>query len=312
MNHEDFVKTLVSDKDKREIVGEEVKKKFLDDVFVQKKQIEILEGVFGEWSGCDGYIEEVIHPSEGGTFCKIYGCSYLFKGYTTGDALHTLDFAKYIFSGFLKEIVGKSFLYMGAVGVKFLFFRKKFLEDIILYFKNMNYRIKWWDIPEKEYGIFVKEIKRAIRVSLGEKLWDRVIKEVSQFVGIFLEKDTAYRFRGQDILGLLDIEKARKNGVKEFFRLLDILISRETSRGISPKWKFMKTILWMVFMMSPELKKIVNDIMRELNPKMLKMDDADWYFCLRWVSYNFGGLSRKERFALRNKIDVEKSHVFLI
>jgi hypothetical protein len=41
------------------------------------------------------------------------------------------------------------------------------------------------------------------------------------------------------------------------------------------------------------------------------MDENDQYFCLTYVSYDFGGLDKETRFSYREQIDAERKHVFI-
>ncbi len=283
-------------------------------------QIEIIGGVFGEWLGCDGMVEEVIKPAWGGTFVKIYGCSYLFKGYPDKNSVRGMDMSKAMVSAIPREIIGRSFLLSGSLIILFLFFRKRFIGYLDRLFTIINERNLHYEIPKDEYCGSVKEIKRAVAEALSQEIndWSVLVGKITRFGCLFLERDTAYRFRVQDAFG--ELNPNAKNSVKELFRILDIMISRERSKSLTGgyitdmigKWKFIKSVLQIALFTSPQLKKIISRIIKNIDPEKIKMDDADWYFCLRYLSYDFGGKNREWRFAERDRIDKEKGHIFLL
>ncbi len=317
MKHSDFIKTLRSDpmtfteqqkvKDERFKLAQQIREKIGKD-----GKVEVIGGVFGEWLGCDGMVEEVIRPNRGGTFVKIYGCSYLFKGYPDKVKVRGLDMSKAMVSGIPREIIGKSIVLSSAVLFLFLFFRKRFIKYAEKLFDIVLERNAHYEIPENEYNVCVKEIKRAVVEALKKEhnAWTLLVGKITRFVCLFLEMDSAYRFRVQDAFGNVD-------KVKDFFGLIDIMISRERSKGENPtnmprKWKFIKLVLKIILFLSPGLNRIVKRIIENLDADKIKMDEADWYFSLRYLSYDFGGKNREWRFAERDRIDKEKGHVFLL
>lgn len=311
--------------------AEDVKRRFLRDL--QKRgTVDRLGGLFAEWTGADGFIEEVVRPQEGGTFCKVYGCSYLFKGYPYAPRLHGLELSKSLISTFPKDILGKSVIYIAAIALKFLAFPNRFFHEADIFINEIvNKVVRWNDIPANEYNDPVKEIKRVTLLALKEvfsvdydslvnpieakkqhSVLGHLIARFARFLFLFLEMDTAYRWRMQDAFSNVDNDKAREDGVKEFFRLLDIMNSREVAgKGLKQKWDFAKIVLRVVFFRVPKLREFITVFLTNLNGSEIQLDEDDWYFCLKYVSYNFGGLEREERFLLRERADVQKGHVFL-
>ena len=206
--------------------------------------------------------------------------------------------------------------------------------------------IKYLDLPEKEYNQVGKELKRVLLLSLLEEFgidltrpyyntehpkfrpekrlpdvednkWDRnflgyLIARIFKFICLFLELDNAYRFRFQDVFGMVDNAGAKKDGPKELYRLLDILISRETETGVPHKWKMIKLMAKIAFFFIPRLKRFMSIFLANLDGSKIEMDDADFFFCLTYHSYNFGGFSKKERYTTRKEINREKGHCWLI
>jgi hypothetical protein len=315
--------------------AEEVKAKFLSDL-KEKGRIQTIGGVFGEIRGCDGYVEEVIKPEEGGTFVKIYGCSFLYKGLPHHAQVHGLELSKSLISEIPREIIGRSYVLLIAFGLLFLFARKRLIHFADHLFDVLIRRaVRWYDLPPKEYNAFAKELTRATTNALQEvfglteleihraqhvyepdsrlehlnasdvkfhpKQLGYLLARVSKFVILVLELDSAYRFRAQDVIG-----------AGTFMDCLDLLASRETAHGIAFKWDFLKRVLKLAFWFMPDLERFVNATMANIDQDKVRMDESDWYFCLRWLSYDFGGLNQEERFALRDRIDAENGHVFLV
>ena len=298
---------------------EQAKQEFLDDVKAGKN-ITIAYGILGpEDKNCDAYTR-VLRPGKG-TFLKVYGISYLYKGAAPRELAIGMNLVKYLLSGFLKDTVAKSFLYSSALGLRFLFNRRGFIRSATNVLNELNHRLLDWfymlpdakkyKIQDNEYNEFEREIERAGLIAIeGEGLWEGLFKEVIRFAKFFFFSDNTYRFRIQD--SFWNVDNWARDKIKEFFRLLDILISRETELGIGSKWKFIKPAMRLVLSASPALRRIITKFLKYLDASKIRLDEADWYFALKFRSYNFKDLSYEERSGLRKQIDIKKHHVFLI
>lgn len=131
--------------------------------------------------------------------------------------------------------------------------------------------------------------------------------------------DNAYKFIIQD--GLSNVKKSgfippygfyEKQGVKEFWRIYDLIISRETDAGMIRKLRFIGKGLKLAIFTSPALKRIIGKFMDNLNHEKLKMDESDHYFSLRFKSYNISGRTFEDREAEWKRINKEKGHVFML
>lgn len=307
------------------------------------KTVYALAGAFGEFQGCDGYIKETIKPEEGGSFIRLYGCTYLIKGNFNHYRVHGIELSKSLISEIPRDLIAKSTTLTIAIGLLFLFARRRFIHYLDHYFDVIIRRgIRWHDLPLKEYNVMPKEVLRATKMAIIEQFGmdegevDRyqevdhpigyiysynvrmqkkqlgaLLSRVSRFAALFLELDSAYRFRVQDAFGEIDAGAAHENPIKEFYRCLDILHDRDRPEGtgVRHKWRFLKIVFPILFFLSPGIKRFVSLCMIHVDPQKIKMDESDWYFCLKYRSYNFGGLSEEERFALREKIDAEKGHI---
>ena len=291
---------------------DEAKREFLDDIKAGLP-IELWHGVFGpETKNSDAYVR-VIRPEGGGTYLKVYGCPYKLYIYTDRILLSGLNFAKYSISGFLREVIGQSWLLLGAGILLFLFRRKKFIKIATEHFHQVVHRITWyWEIHElkdkrikdSDYNEPEKEIERAWLIAVKGTIWEEFGKKFIAFVKLFLHCDNTYKLRVQDALGM---------GHKDFIHVLNTLISRENFiKGVGYKWKFIKFLVRTLFFLSPSLKKVMRVFLENLDPARVDFTEDDWYFGLSYLSYNFRGWTIEERKAERERLNHEKHIVFLI
>jgi len=289
--------------------------------------LELVYGAFGDTPNMEGYVEKIIKPKEGGTFTKFYGCNYLFKGYPDKTIVEGIGIGKAFFSAIPREIILKSWLFKLSTLFLFLFQRKKFIHIVRTYFSIIHFHLmSKWDIPISEYNIVSKELKRAVDsvldVESKKYKLDRkddqgkteeydgeiieLLRDVFAFIYFFIDKDNAYRFRWQDIMEEMDKNILVNSPIKEINRLCKILISREYQ--IKHKWiKFRKMIL-VIMIFSPFFRRLVRDILLEINVEKVKFDEADWYFCQRRSGYDFRGIPISERLKEREKVDKEMGH----
>ncbi len=308
-----------------------VRDKFLKDVRLGK-QILRAYGILGEKSGSDAYVDEVIKPDTGGTFLKLYGNSYLFPGAVPKESVNSLELIK--FAAF--QLTRESWFFSAYIAYLFIF-RKRQLYWLLW---EVDHRtIRHIEILAKEYCRTVEAVKKALakalrdvfQVDLSKPFYpvdhplfrpDRrypqdkrhirgnplgwIIAFLSKFLSIFLELDTAYRFRVQDAFALLK----DKRDLNEFFRILEILIGRETQSGVGFKWKFIRLVAKVAFLFQPKIKKFVVAVLRNLDTNEIRMTEADWYYSLGYRSYDFGGMPREQRYKIREELDRKKGHVF--
>ena len=173
-------------KEEHNIAIDSAKKEFLDDL--QKyKELPVAHGIYSpEDPGSDAYVRVI--KEEGGVFLKVYGCKYLYKGNSPRELVYALQFAKYITFQLPREMA-KSVLYTLAIGLRFIFQRKKFLEDSFNILREINNRIRWYyDLPLIQQKVnegntnYFKVIKRKYTdyscISLDEKFYNVFEKKI--------------------------------------------------------------------------------------------------------------------------------------
>ena len=292
-----------------------------------------LHGIFGELDNCNGVGEYLIFPAAGGCFMKIVGCSYLYKGNPQQAKVFGLEQAKSNVSTLPREIIGKSILYSGAVALRCLLQRKKFIHDLHVFMEEIRWKtLRHHSIPESQTNNYSRELRRAFDVSL-KKLFKidperdlcntthpenirfekieiaALIAKIVAFMAQFIELDCAYRFPVQDVFGEMNVEWAREDGVKEFMRLLDIYCERGVK--LQNRIKFIRKVLKVYLLVSPQSRQIINAFMQEVDPSKIALDEADYYFCLRRNTYNFRGKTLEERMEELKVIDKEKNHKYI-
>lgn len=300
----------------------------------------IIAGAFGDIANCEGVAEERIHPPEGGTLTKLYGCSYLFKGYPSVEIVEGNGLAKAMISVIPRDIIGKSIPIMLAFGVVYSFMRKKFWHLVNIYISTIYFHgVYKLEYPENHFNKMTREIKRASNVVLDKMLklknipeskvsllnydytfpidteirkkreFIEIIAKLIEFICLFLEFDNAYRFRIQDVFGEIDKVGVMKSISKEFNRIMRIGIYRENKEiGITYKWKFLKVFITLVLFFDKDIRYYVKELFLELNLEQVKLDEDDWYFCLNRIGYDFKGWTYENRIKEKKRIDKEKGH----
>ena len=276
---------------------EELRKK-LSEIIHKKHPVPVylIGGALGELQGCNAYEEETIR--EGMWRTKYLGVSYWFKGITDNEIIDKTTITKRAF----REIVKLWPLRMDKI---------------------LN---SFWSIYTCEGGLQSKELKHnefcpvcqeIIRV--GKKLIkDKTTKSTAYpyytfrkldlifCFAMFLQFSTSYRARFQDIFGMLNKDNFIKSPIKELWRLRKIVLKRE--HAIKNR---LNLLFWMIILGVILKRKIIKEFISELDIERVKLDEADFYFCLRRSSYDFGGYQLATRLEIADKIDKEQGNLIL-
>ncbi len=276
-------------------------RKWIDDnvrrIIKEKGSIKVLEGVFGDRDRCNGYEEEIIRTPEG-TFTKILGCSYLLKGFIDKEIIDTATATKRV----LMEDI--RFIASNPIFILFLL-RKKTIKDLIARYERiflarllqLRPPYSGWKVQDRDYPPAIREFVRVGR---------KFNEIIADGLGLILFADNAYYFPYQDIIGNLDKENLKQNSRKEIKRLLNLGLDR--AYAIKDKLRlFVRLVLILLYY--PKFKNFIIEFLSEIDPEKVKRDEADWYFCLKRETYDFGGLSLNIRLKLREEIDKEKGHI---
>lgn len=317
-------------------------------------QIYFLQGIFGELDNCNGVAEEVVDsdeklvkygldPKEGGTYIKLIGCSYLYKGNPMQSRVFGMEQAKDMVSMIPRDIIGRSFLYSAAIGLKFLFNRKGLIHDVHQYFNGIKHKtIRHVSPPWIRLKPSTREIRRAMDVALKREFkidpmtdlmnesfaprtdieFAAAITKVVAFFTLIMEFDGAYYFPTMDALGEIDKENAARSGAREMVRIAQLMIDRNTNltvvpdvssrtEGVPNKFRFLKILLQIIFFFSPRARRLAKQFLLELDLTKVGLDEADWYFCLRRNTHNYRGVPLPDRLRELEQIDKLKGHSYV-
>lgn len=287
--------------------------------------------VYGELSdrNTTGLIEQIVHPPEGGTFVKLYGCKFYFKGTSNETIVQWIGLGKGMLSFVPREIIAKSPEYVLAMIWKIVFRRRSFINDLDKWFTLIRrHAIIPIQMPYEYFNSVAAELARSMSMALhvefpeivpdtdlaaiepGESYGKKnyrlqmaaLIAKIIHFTAYFIEYDAAYRFPLQDVLENVDKEHAERAPIAEVRRLMGLLISREGHASQIRKWKYVRLGVTIFLYASPTARRIARLFLLHLDVERVKLDEHDWYFCL-WRYYNYRGMSLEDRIKERERID---------
>ena len=280
-----------------------------------KDKINLIAGAYGNLNDCAGIGEKIIKPETGGTFTKLLGCSYLYKGYPDGDTIEKLDVCKdtfWLFFKFFNTWIGR--IIIGALIILPKRIMKKFVIKWGGAYCMVAYQIlKRKVLKPQEFGTAMRELRRvlnALSQAISEEETELIImgRKFIDIASMLLESDSAYKNRFQDVLPEFNIEAVKEDPIKELKRMVNLICDREVHRGMRNKWRKIESKLVLFLRVSKKARKLFIKFFEIIDMKRIERDEADWYFCLKRNSYNYGGISFEDRMEQRKKIDKKKGH----
>lgn len=295
-DNKSFTDRLVSDIPERTKEQEELRIAISKHI-AENGSIKLDENVFGDDYNCGGYEEEIIKPTDGGTFTKFYGCSYLFKGEIDNEIIDKLAPVKRCIVATISVL--SSFPFILFVPLLILWKERVLASSIRWIVRIYRADAIKKQLPNIRFNGVEREVLRVFSI-FSERTKDEYYKneiiDLGYLVAMILQFDSAYRFPFQD---------AFNKDIRVFMRTL-----LERENGIRIKWVWIDRILKIV-LLSPKIRRFVNEFLGEFNEKEIRLDEADWYYCLRRHRYNYGGLTYEERMKIKDSIDKQKGHVVL-
>ena len=172
-------------------------------------------------------------------------------------------------------------------------------DDILLYLFNEARPILLQGIRQIKYDMFpperlcpaMKELWRGMTV-VEEKIKDKSLREdfqtLKEGITFFLQEDDSYRFRFQWMSKFINPEKPStklyyflkrkpysfKEELKIVFKLLG---DAEIVVDMKGRSKLIERIVFF-FLEIPEVEKLIQDVMKELDWNKMKLDKADTYY----------------------------------
>ncbi len=140
----------------------------------------------------------------------------------------------------------------------------------------------------------VKELRRILK--------DKIHNTLIDAISLIIEYDSAYKYRMQDVLPLLDQSKlvGLFSTIKEINRVFNILIERDY-KEMGQKWNQIRKMA-VLAMLIPKIRKKVVSILKELNLKEIEFSKEDLYWVNQFPSYDYLGVKLSER----QKINIKK------
>ena len=285
-------------------------------------KIAVENGIFGPFKqmrdidgpgiGNAAIVEREERPKEGGIYVYLYGYKYPYKGIPYDSTVQSFRVTKKIFLFALHSFNNK--ITMGAIGLVLIlpkFISRKIIESTV----NFIYSLVEWLIvndlmkPER-YCNCVRELYRTFDV-LIKKEKEPVIKKALTLLRdvfcLFIEQDSAYKFRFQDIMAEVNVDKIRnENEMKEEIRrIIGILKQRELFPVFAEhKWATIEKVLYPSLIIG-SIRKLIYDFVKEVDFNKLKPDRGDWYYDTLRLDYDFGGKRLEERIRERRWMDRE-------
>lgn len=130
----------------------------------------------------------------------------------------------------------------------------------------------------------------------------RAQRRLVDVISMLLEFDDAYRYRIQDLFGALNKEAFLLNPGRETARVLQLVMER--GNGTKAKFGLFKALLPLLFRIG-FIREVAVQFVATADLEKLKLDEADWYRCLQWGGYDFGGIPLEDRVSMRMMIDAE-------
>ncbi len=273
----------------------------------------IVHGAFGNGTECTGIIEDILYPPEGGTFTKYMGCNYLFKGYPDTNVVQAIATPKKMVALAIRTIKNKGLLIITIPAtVTFIivpkFLKKKIVLAIANYFLNISSTsLRKVFLPYERYCVSAKAVWDAMEVA-NKKIKDKdfviCLNMLKEILCMIIEHDYSYKARWQDTFQYFNKRLFLENPTKEILRIMEILIERENTSMDETKWRPIIMAIRMA-MMSGDIKKYMIEFFKALDINRITPDDADWYFMLDRLDYNYGGLTLEERLKISKEMDLK-------
>lgn len=229
-------------------------------------------------------IEKVGLGKDGGLRMYLYGAKEPIRMYPDANVV----FVTAIYKRFI-PLIGVNLAKMGWI--------KRVIVVLAIKF-NFNLLPQWFEyvfsmgdflLKDENYSQPVKEVRRVLKNRIEENLLNAIT--------LILEYDSAYRYRFQDVFPLLDKTALKKNPADEIIRILTILENRDNWNQVDKdnKWTKFKKLIRLLFFLSPKTKKLIIDILTEINADEIKFSKEDLYWVNQNKGYPYRGMTIEER-----------------
>ena len=234
-------------------------------------------------------LEKVEFPVDGGVLTYMEGHPYAYRGFPYFEFVDKIDLIKKLSRGFLSGFyhsVKKTHKIWFITFLPSIWILKHFVRAAIYAFYRIIERFR---IKPKYYSQAIRELYRAFSVQKDEKISDQELRfRIRDLLCMILEYDNAYRFRFQDLTEELNKENLSKDLLKEINKLFDIMSSREIGQDIKDTWTLVRLFISYYLRFDKKIKRILQDMLLELNVEQTKFTPEDIHFCEKRKDYVFG------------------------
>jgi len=273
----------------------------------------MMRDVDGPGHGNSAIIEREERPKEGGILVHLIGYKYPYKGMPEEASVERYRIVKKIF--YFLMTMERSKGLMATAGLLYItprFITKYIFNAIADYFSTFIYWLTYWHILKAErYCVSVREVYRVMTKMIEnekDQSMKKLLDTARNIVCMFIEQDSAYRFRFQDIMGAADRDKLKKGGsimAKEIERLVQLMKDRELlPMYANLKWGNLQKILKPILMVR-EVRHYLQEFFKEVDFNKLTFDEGDLYYILMRLDYEFLGKPLAERIEQRKAMDLE-------
>lgn len=240
-------------------------------------------------------LTKVEFPGEGGVLSYQGGFEQPYRGFPFFEVVEKIDLIKKIsrasLSGLYHSFKAKKWFLFTLLPAVWMF--KYLLNAVVYAFYRLLERTR---IKPRYYSQTIRELYRAFSVPRPKEN-ARVLElrlMLRDLICMVLEFDNAYRFRFQDWVEELNKKNLKKNLIKEFSRILNIAQSREQTQEIRDTWTLLKMFNSFYLRFDPELKRMMRDVLGELNIEKVKLTLEDEFFCKKRKDYIFGFVDKQD------------------
>jgi hypothetical protein len=272
----------------------------------------ILKDVDGPGAGNSAVVDYEERPTEGGILIHLIGYKYPYDGLPDAESVERFRIVKKIFFYLLTTIRKKALISLGLIYIMPRFITKHLFNSIADYFYMLNWWVMYYIVlkPDK-YCRSVREIYRALTVVADrekEESMKKLIGIARDIVCMFIEQDSAYKFRFQDIMAEADVCKLRRGGlgmIREIQRLVAILKRRELFPTYAElKWGNLQRLIVPMLMVT-EIRHYAQAFFKEVDFNKLTPKENDLYFTSMRLDYEFGDVPLPQRIIRRCEMDRE-------
>src|SRR3990167_9420779 len=244
------------------------------------------------------YMEKIIDRAEikkgQGVFYYHKTFPYPEKGIRDKYAVRSAQLAKRVLLNELQFLTSKK---LWPFHLVFLFMPRKIIEHWLrtyLDFIGLDFYVHI--LEDEFYSALPAEIKNACAlflklIGISKELADNF----ASVFGLFIQYDTAYWVRFEDIMSETTKEKLLKNPTKETKRLLDILAKRDPARPHLVKKAALIIKPLRLLLLIPRIRKAFYKTIESINFENLQYDEGDRYNVRNSMRYRFFGMGIKER-----------------